>query len=138
MTKGKVVKTPIQKRFTDIDVFRHVNNIHQQEYLDMGKTDYYRQVIGFDVFADRVALMIVSVKTDFVGQVRYEDETCVKTFVKEIGTKSVTLGQQIVSCGADGTETVCTEGETVLVAFDREEQVTVELPAPWRAKITAE
>lgn len=132
---GTVITTRIQKRFADIDVFRHVNNINQQAYLDQGKTDYYEQVIGFNVFADRVALMIVSVKTDFAAQIRYEDETFVKTWVERIGTKSVTIRQQIVTRRADGAETLCTEGETVLVAFDRKDQVAVEIPQEWWKRI---
>jgi YbgC/YbaW family acyl-CoA thioester hydrolase len=131
----KVIETPIQKRFADIDVFGHVNNINQQAYLDLGKTDYYNQVIGFDVFTDRLALMIVSVKSDFVEQIRYADETVVKTWVERIGTKSVTIRQQIITLAGDGAATLCTESETVLVAFDRKEQRTVEIPDGWRNRI---
>lgn len=133
---SRVVITEIQKRFADIDVFSHVNNIHQQEYFDLGKTDYYNQVIGFDVFFDRVALMIVSVKTDFLGQIRYQDPVYVKTWVKAVGTKSITIAQQIVCRAEDGTEEVRTEGETVLVTFDRKEQHTVPVPDAWRKRIT--
>ncbi len=135
---SRVIITEIQKRFADIDVFGHVNNIHQQEYFDLGKTDYYNQVIGFDVHFDRVALMIVAVKNDFLGQIRNDDDVYVKTWVKAVGTKSVTIAQQIVCRLADGTEEVRTEGETVLVTFDRKEQRTVEVPQPWRARINYE
>jgi YbgC/YbaW family acyl-CoA thioester hydrolase len=131
----KIIETKIQKRFADIDVFRHVNNIHQQEYLDLGKTDYYEQVIGFDVLADRVALMIVSVKTDFAVQIHSSDEVFVRTRVERIGTKSITIRQQIVSRKPDSPDTVCTECESVLVAFDRRDQTTVEIPAAWRERI---
>lgn len=133
--ESKIIETKIQKRFADIDVFRHVNNVRQQEYLDLGKTDYYAQVIASDVFADRVALMVVLVKSDFLAQVRYEQETYVKTSVRKIGTKSITLHQQIVTRAADGSETVCTDSESVLVAFDRRDQISVEIPQAWREKI---
>ena len=132
---SRIVITEIQKRFADVDVFGHVNNIHQQQYLDLGKTDYYNRVIGFDVHLDRIALMIVAVNTDFIGQIRYDDQVYVKTRVKAVGTKSITIAQQIVCRLTDGTEEVRTQGETVLVTFDRKEQHTVEVPQSWRDRI---
>ena len=128
----KVIETKIQKRFADIDMFRHVNNVHQQAYLDLGKTDYYHSVLGLDALVHNPTLVIVSVKTDFVGQVRYEDDITVRTWVERVGTKSITLRQQTV-CGAD---TVCTESESVLVCFDLRTQQTLEIPAAWRERIS--
>jgi acyl-CoA thioester hydrolase len=154
----KVIETRIQKRFADIDMFRHVNNIHQQQYLDLGKTDYYRRVLELDALLHDPTLVIVSVKTDFVGQVRYEDEIMVRTWVERVGSKSITLRQQIVCMGAGGVsssgetgagaktdagsesvpETVLTESESVLVAFDLSTQSTVEVSTLWRNRISAE
>jgi acyl-CoA thioester hydrolase len=142
----KVIETRIQKRFADIDMFRHVNNIHQQQYLDLGKTDYYRRVLELDALLHDPTLVIVSVKTDFVGQVRYEDEIMVRTWVERVGSKSITLRQQIVCRGADSVsagaesvpETVLTESESVLVVFDLATQSTVEVPTLWRNRISAE
>jgi acyl-CoA thioester hydrolase len=149
----KVIETKIQKRFADIDMFRHVNNIHQQQYLDLGKTDYYHRVLALDPLLDNPTLMIVSVKSDFGAQVRYEDDIVVRTWVERIGTKSITLRQQIVALGrnADGAddvacavlpaeavcqaETICTECESVLVCFDLRTQQTLEVPAAWRERI---
>lgn len=144
----KIIETKIQKRFADVDIFGHVNNVHQQEYLDVGKTDYYRSVLELDALADAPTLMIVSVKTDFSGQVRFEDEVSVRTWVESVGTKSITLGQQIVirrvsadssglSCASvpAATEKICTESRSVLVCFDRGSQQTLAVPDEWRARI---
>lgn len=135
---SRIIITEIQKRFDDIDVFRHVNNIHQQQYLDVAKSDYYRQVIGADVFSDRVALVMVSQKNDFLEQIRYEEDIFVNTRVESIGTKSITLHQQIVARLEDGTEQMRTDSRTVLVTFDREAQVSVEIPHSWRDMINYE
>jgi acyl-CoA thioester hydrolase len=140
----KIIETPVQKRFADIDVFGHVNNNCQQAYLDLGKTDYCAEVLGINTFTDSLALMVVSVKTDFVAQVRYEQPAFVKTWVERVGTKSITLRQQIITRTATGPcsdgsctagETICTESETVLVAFDRTAQQTFEIPVMWRERI---
>ena len=145
----KVVETKIQKRFADIDMFRHVNNIHQQQYLDLGKTDYYHSVLQLDALIHNPTLMIVSVKTDFATQVRYQDDVVVRTWVERVGTKSITLRQQIVTrpdtnpvmalpgaMETDGWESrVCTESESVLVCFDLHAQTALEVPAAWRERI---
>ena len=40
---ARTLKTAIQKRFSDIDPFQHVNNVSQQEYFDVGKVEYYER-----------------------------------------------------------------------------------------------
>jgi acyl-CoA thioester hydrolase len=123
-------------------MFRHVNNVHQQEYLDVGKTDYYHRVLQFDALIHNPTLMIVSTKSDFIEQVRYEDDTVVRTRVERVGTKSITIRQQIVCVGTDigagagaNDEKICTESESTLVCFDLRTQQTLEVPAGWRERI---
>ena len=41
-----MIETQIQMRFADIDVLGHVNNVNQQNYFDLGKCDFYKQVLG--------------------------------------------------------------------------------------------
>jgi acyl-CoA thioester hydrolase len=137
----QIIETPIQKRFADIDMFRHVNNIHQAAYLDLGKTDYYARVLGLDapeLAARTPTLVIVSTHTDFAAQIRYDDPIVVRTRVEKIGTKSITLRQQIVRLGGSGpesAETICTDSSSTLVCFDPRTQGSVEIPAEWRAAI---
>ena len=38
---ARTLTTPIQKRFSDVDPFQHVNNVAQQMYFDVGKMAYY-------------------------------------------------------------------------------------------------
>ena len=45
---ARIIKTLIQKRVSDIDMFQHVNNVSQQMYFDLGKADFYRQVLQDD------------------------------------------------------------------------------------------
>lgn len=37
--------TPIQMRFADVDMLGHVNNVNQQHYFDVGKSDFFAQVL---------------------------------------------------------------------------------------------
>ena len=124
---AKQLITPVQKRFSDVDSFMHVNNIWQQSYFDMGKTDFYTQVLGITGVFDKLRIITASTHTDYLGQVRLVDDIVVVTDVSRIGNKSMTLHQRILS-----GDRCLTESSSVMVAFDFELQQTVPLPDQWR------
>ena len=57
---ARVLETPIQKRFSDIDPFQHVNNVSQQMYFDVGKTEYYEKILGAKVLSGDLRILTVS------------------------------------------------------------------------------
>ncbi len=127
---NKQLITPVQKRFSDVDSFMHVNNIWQQSYFDMGKTDFYTKVLGVTGVFDKLRIITASTHTDYFGQVRLTDDIVVVTDVSRLGNKSMTLHQRIM-CG----ERCLTESSSVMVAFDFETQQTVSMPDEWRRKL---
>lgn len=120
----------MQKRFSDVDSFMHVNNIWQQSYFDMGKTEFYSKVLGVTGVFDKLRIITASTHTDYIGQVRLQDDIEVVTDVSRIGTKSMTLHQRIMS-----GDKCLTESSSVMVAFDFELQKTVAIPEQWRVKL---
>ena len=130
MKQPTVITTPIQIRFGDIDIFHHVNNVSQQSYFDLGKMDYFRKVAATDISSDTPRIVAVSTATDYFGQIRVHDDIAVVTRVVKIGTKSLTLLQQIV-CGGE----VRSESRSVMVAFDFDRQISVPVPEEWREKM---
>ena len=127
---NKQLITPVQKRFSDVDSFMHVNNIWQQSYFDMGKTDFYTKVLGITGVFDKLRIITASTHTDYFGQVRLTDDIVVVTDVSRLGNKSMTLHQRIM-CG----DKCLTESCSVMVAFDFEAQQTVPMPDEWRRKL---
>lgn len=127
---AKQLITPIQKRFSDVDSFMHVNNIWQQSYFDMGKTDFYVKVLGIPGVFDRLRIITASTHTDYLGQVRLMDDIVVTTDISRLGNKSMTLHQRIMS-----GDKCLTESSSVMVAFDFELQQTVTIPDEWRTKL---
>lgn len=124
---AKQLITPVQKRFSDVDSFMHVNNIWQQSYFDMGKTDFYTKVLGITGVFDKLRIITASTHTDYYGQVHLTDDIVVVTDVSRLGNKSMTLHQRIM-CG----EKCLTESSSVMVAFDFETQQSVPMPEKWR------
>lgn len=128
---AEILITPIQKRFSDVDSFMHVNNIWQQSYFDMGKTEFYTKVLGVTGVFDKLRIITASTHTDYFGQVRLTDDIVVTTDVSRLGNKSMTLHQCIKS-----GDKVLTESSSVMVAFDFETQQTVQIPEAWREKLS--
>ena len=125
---AKVLETEIQKRFSDVDPFQHVNNVSQQMYFDVGKMEYYEQVLG-----DEVRIITVSTSTSYMGQIRLHDRVRVTTTCEKIGNKSLTLFQQLV---VDGR--VRSESRSVMVAFDFARQLSMPVPEAWRTRLLAD
>ena len=127
---AKQLITPIQKRFSDVDSFMHVNNIWQQSYFDLAKTEFYQKVLGILGVFDKLRIITASTHTDYIGQVRLTDDIVVTTDVSRLGNKSMTLHQRIMS-----GDRCLTESSSVMVAFDFETQQTVALPDVWRQSL---
>ena len=125
--------TPIQKRFSDIDPFQHVNNVSQQMYIDVGKMDYYDKVLGADALLGDLRIVTVSTSTSYMGQVRMTDPVRITTTCERIGTKSLTLLQQMLV----GDE-VRSESRSVMVVFDFPNQCSRPVPDAWRERLLAE
>lgn len=129
----RTLETPVQKRFSDIDPFHHVNNVSQQMYFDVGKVDYYNQILGAEVLQGDLRIVTVSTQTSYLGQVRLEDDVQVTTTCEKVGNKSITLFQQLFANGV-----VRTESRSVMVAFDFRLQQGVPVPDVWREQMLRE
>ena len=125
---ARTIDTPIQQRFTDIDPFVHVNNVAQQMYFDVGKTEYFRTLLGGDVLSDgALRIVAVSTATSYMEQIRMYDDVHVTTVCERVGNKSMTLYQQLLV-----GDRVCSESRSVMVAFDFAAQEGVRVPDAWR------
>ncbi len=128
------IETPIQKRFSDVDSFLHVNNVAQQMYFDVGKMEFYQKVLREDVLlGEHTRIITVSTTTSYMGQIRLEDEVRVTTECERVGTTSMTLLQRLMV----GDE-VRSESRSVMVAFDFTSQESVPVPDKWRERMLGE
>lgn len=131
---ARTLETPIQIRFSDIDPFQHVNNVAQQMYFDLGKTEYYRIVLGDgEALFGKLRIVTASTATSYLGQVRMYDTVRVTTTCERVGNKSLTLFQQLKV----GDE-VRSESRSVMVVFDFETQRSEPVPDDWRQRMLEE
>ena len=75
----RTIRTEIQKRFSDIDSFRHVNNVSQQMYFDVGKSDFFDRLLGPEILFAPVRIITAATDTSYMGQIRPEDRIAVPT-----------------------------------------------------------
>ncbi len=129
---GKKLITEIQMRFSDVDLFGHVNNVNIQNYYDLGKTDFYANVLGESMNWHKDSLVIVSVHSDYLAQTKYHDEVYVETAIEKIGTKSFTFLQRLIDRNKQRVNSVC---RTVVVGFDFEKQLSMPLLPDWVEKL---
>ncbi len=123
-----MTRDDIQIRFGDIDAFNHVNNINIQHYFDLGKMNYYRNVLGIDVIDANPALVIVSTTTNYFSPILIADKIEVETSIVKLGNKSVTFYQRVVDKSSQATKAECT---TIMTGFDRVALCSIELLDEW-------
>ena len=124
-----MIETKIRMRFADIDVLGHVNNVNQQHYFDLGKCDFYKQVLGLTPFWGSAGLIIVASQTHYIVQTRRDEPIVVYTRVARIGNKSFTLEHKLVNSETQEVKTECT---AVMVAYNFDEQHSFEMPEEWK------
>lgn len=127
----KKTETDIQIRFADIDILGHINNVNLQHYFDLGKFDYYRDVLGIDAFPGGCGEFPITAATEtsYLAQTRYGEPIYVETTMPEIGDKSMIVKQRIVS---RSTGEVKAESRSVMVAYDFARQASITVPDGWR------
>ncbi len=122
----------VQKRFNDLDGLRHVNNGVQQSYFDIGRANYLKRIYGEKFYCNDRVLLVASYKTDFIAQIRLEDDVEVCTSVYHIGNKSLRM-IQVIRGIEDGK--IYTKSDSVMVAIETKEGKSIIIPEEWRNKI---
>ncbi len=127
-----MTRTDIQKRFADVDILGHVNNVNLQHYFDVGKSDFFRRTLDLESVPRGAGVITASTTTSYIIQTRMNDPVYVETRTEKLGNKSLTLLQRLVN---SATGEVHAESRSVMVAFDFGLQATVELPEWWRGAL---
>lgn len=127
-------RLPVQMRFSDVDGFGHINNGVYNEYYDLGRMYYLSEVLGWlpgDTSLDD-QLVVVSTKTDFLGQIFLGQDIEVLTHIYALGNKSLKMVQWLVEKGSDQPLSTC---ESVMAGFRRSTGTSFALPGEWRDAI---
>ncbi len=123
---------PIQIRFNDIDQFGHVNNTIYYSFYDLGKTEYFADVIP-EVDWQTSGIVIVHADVDFFSQIFGGEDISVQTAITKIGNKSFMLAQRIIVPSTGEVKCQCI---STMCAYDPRTHTAISVPNSWREKIS--
>ncbi len=122
------VRISIGLRWRDMDMLGHLNQAVYHELLEEGRGALFTSLGGASF-----PFVLVRVELDYRHEVRRDHGTVdIVTRVERVGSKSVTLAQEIAL--PDGT--VAAGGSSVLVAWDPHARGSRELTDAERAALT--
>ncbi len=136
MTEQRLVNyfhiTPIQIRFNDIDKLDHVTNSVYQQYFDLGKMDYFNDVLQEQMNWEDVGLILASISIDFVNPIKLFDKIIVRTKIHHIGNKSLKMVQELYN---KSTGKIAATSKSTMVGYNNAKEITVIIPERWRKRI---
>ncbi|MBM9460730.1 acyl-CoA thioesterase [Nocardioides sp. zg-536] len=121
---------PVHVRFSDLDVYRHVNNVMYYEYFQEARIALMRDLAPALKQFGRIAVVVAQGDVEYHAPMtlRHEPYDC-WTSVSRVGSRSMTVDSEIVDpTGATGRDGVVARGRFVLVFFDLETERSVSPP----------
>ncbi|MDO5849208.1 MAG: thioesterase family protein [Methanobrevibacter sp.] len=124
----KISMTP---RFGDIDGLRHVNNNVLGVWFETGRNDIFRFFTpNLSLDYEDWKLILVRTEYDYLGQMFFDGDVEIRTYITKIGNSSFTIGHE-----AWQDNELKAKGLAVLVHFDFIEQKSVPIPDDIRTKL---
>lgn len=132
-----MIITPIQLRWSDFDILKHVYNGRYQEFYDAGKSDYHEIVLDMPLSwtQSTEGFITASTNNNYYEPIEFGQSIEVFTRVDKIGTKSLTMFQEIRDAV---TGNVKSDSRSIMVGYNPIEKVTFEIPEKWRKMIEQE
>lgn len=124
-------RTPIQIRFSDIDILNHINNAKFPSFMEIGRIQYFQDAISNQHDWKETGVIVANYTMDFRIPIYLNDRLFIETEVTAIGNKSITFAYRFVVEGDAGAIVKAT-GTSVLVCFHYIENRSMEVPALWR------
>ena len=129
-------RSPIQIRFSDIDILNHINNAKFPSFMEIGRMKYFQDAISNHHNWKETGVIVANYTMDFRIPIYLNDQLFIETEVTAIGTKSITFAYRFIVEG-DAGPIVKATGTSVLVCFHYIENRSMEVPSLWRNRINA-
>jgi acyl-CoA thioester hydrolase len=129
----KSTRVPVQVRFADVDMARHVHNAVYLHWFEAARMKFLEQVVPADNDWSTLGLILARNEVDYRMPVRLHDTIEAEAWCSAVGSKSFDLSYRIHRIG--DSPVVCAEGRSVLVCFDYTVQRSIAIPEPWRAAL---
>lgn len=117
----------IQVRFSDLDVLGHVNNTIYLSYFEMARVHYFKEMVGEHWDWRKLGFVLAKNEVEYIKSVLLQHEPLIYVFTEHIGSKSFTLGYELVV-----DNEIFAKGKSVQVCFDASTQQSIIIPEKMR------
>ena len=135
--RDRAAHYPVQVRFSDIDIYRHVNNVKYVEYFQEARIALLRHLKETLRGFPRLSVVVAQTDLEYVAPMvlRGEPYDC-WSVVSGFGNRSMTIeGEITAGTGGAGDGAVLARSRVVLVFFDPETQRSVAPPEGYREAV---
>jgi len=132
----RTVTLPIQIRFADVDLARHVHNAVYLHWFELARMEFLREVTPPVHDWRTEGLILARNEVDYRMPVHLSDTIETSVWCASIGTKSFDLHYRIQRTTGPKAG-VCAEGRSIMVCFDYIAEATIPIPTNWRTALEA-
>ena len=123
---------PITTRWSDNDIYGHVNNVTYYSYFDTAANRYLIEEGGLDISDGRIVGYVVNSGCEYHAPITYPESVKAGIRVDRLGNSSVQYG---IAIFRDGEQTAAAHGYFVHVFVERAENKSVPIPGNLRAAL---
>ncbi len=120
---AQTFSTPIELRFSDLDLYGHVNSVVYFSYLETARVKLFSDFFH-EMTAQHIFTLVARAECDYKVPILFGDQLIVSVVVARIGTSSFDLDYRL----HDGGEKTYATARTTLVCFDNGQKITVPVP----------
>lgn len=113
----------IQVRFTDLDVYGHVNNNIYFSYFEMARVHYFRELLGDDWNWMENGFVLAKNEVEYFKSILIRHEPKIEMYAESIGTKSFVLGYELKV-----NDVIFAKGKSVQVCYNAKKNESIEIP----------
>ncbi|MBL0032024.1 MAG: acyl-CoA thioesterase [Bacteroidetes bacterium] len=134
MLNSKEKTSKVNIRFSDLDLFGHVNNAVYLTYFEEARVAYFNEVVGYDYDWSTEGVILARVEIDFVIPVHFKDEVFIRTKCCRMGIKSFDLAYEMFIVKEE-KEIMLSSATSVMVMYNYKEKKSILVSEEWKVKL---
>ncbi|MFF2853542.1 acyl-CoA thioesterase [Peribacillus sp. NPDC058002] len=124
-----MLKTKIRPRVSETDGVGHINNVFIPVWFEAGREEIFK-ILTPDLSFNKWKVALVNMNVDYLNQTHYGEEVEIRTWVKKIGNKSLTVYEEMHQGGK-----LCAKGTATYVYMNYTTQKSESIPGHLREKL---
>lgn len=131
-----ISNTPVEVRFSDIDMAGHVHNSRYLSFFEQARIDFMSAMTGDDWNWREKGIVLGRNEIDYIIPIYLNEKIYVKTKCDHVGVKSFTLSYELYK-KQEGDDVLCTKGRSILVCMDFKSDESKPLFEEWKSHLIA-